>query len=84
MTDVVTMRIRYRVNGAVLTNLHDHYCSPETYSLLDSDHSTLIVHPLNRIRMANKKIIRMKRDHRPSRKAEFSIDIFMFNRLVLN
>ena len=36
-----------------------------------SDHNTLIVHPSNKTHTSNKKIIRMKRDHRPSRRAEF-------------
>ena len=54
----------------VLTNLHDHYCSPESLSPFGlSDHNTLIVHPSNKTHTS--KIIRMKRDHRPSRRAEF-------------
>ena len=56
----------------VLTNLHDHYCSPESLPPFGlSDHNTLIVHPLNKTHTSNKKIIRMKRDHRLSRRAEF-------------
>ena len=56
----------------VLTNLHDHYCSPESLPPFGlSDHNTLIVHPSNKTHTSNKKIIRMKRDHRSSRRAEF-------------
>ena len=56
----------------VLTNLHDHYCSPESLPPFGlSDHNTLIVQPLNKTHTSNKTIIRMKRDHRPSRRAEF-------------
>ena len=56
----------------VLTNLHDHYCSPESLPPFGlSHHNTLIVHPLNKTHTSNKKIIRMKRDHRSSRRAEF-------------
>ena len=49
-----------------------YYCSPEslpTFGL--SDQNTLIVQPLKKTRTSNKKIIKMKRDHRPSRRAEF-------------
>ena len=56
----------------VLTNMHDHYCSPESLPPFGlSDHNTLIVHPLNKTHTSNKKIIRMKRDHGPSHRAEF-------------
>ena len=56
----------------VLTNLHDNYCSSESLPPFGlSDHHTLIVQPLNKTHTSNKKVIRMKRDHRPSRRAEF-------------
>ena len=58
---------------SVLTNLHDHYCSPESLTPFGlSDHNTLIVQPLNKTHTSNKKIIRIKHDYRPSRRAEFS------------
>ncbi len=57
----------------VLTNLHKHYFPPETLLPFGlSDHNTaVIVRPLIETRTSNKKIFKMKRDHRPSRRAEF-------------